>query len=142
MRGMRGYPRIGVNEDESMALTHTSGFGVSIMFCVVGVRPGSRATFVSAKVAKTTSAWPRPRWGTFIPDQIMLANNSLRSNRFARQSDLARDSAVSKAGILFSVVEGLEQARQDEECPIMGTGGRRRSSQLTVILSHRRKICV
>ncbi|MEO6202601.1 MAG: hypothetical protein ABIP82_05195 [Nitrospirales bacterium] len=32
---------------------HTRRLGVTVMFWIAGVRPGSRATFVSAKVAKT-----------------------------------------------------------------------------------------
>ena len=46
--------------------TSGSNSGVTVNFCVAGFRPGSRATFVSAKVAKTILAmlWPFgfPAW--------------------------------------------------------------------------------
>jgi len=74
------------------------------VFGDAGFRPGSRGPFVSAKGPKTISARARPRWGSFVPGQIKMANNSLRSNRFAREPYLARDSAAPKAGILYSVV--------------------------------------
>jgi len=69
-----------------------------------GFRPGSRGPFVSAKGPKTISVGSRSRWGSFVPGQMKMANNSLRSNRFAGEPDLARDSAAPKAGILSSVV--------------------------------------
>jgi hypothetical protein len=79
--GMRGHPRIasiynplalsgrgrGEGEDKSKSWCtigkpwkskdrHICRFGVHVGFCIAGVRPGGRATFVSAKVAKTRCA--------------------------------------------------------------------------------------
>ena len=82
--GMRGYPRIVENE--------------------AGFRPGSRGPFLSGKGPKTIFVRARPRRGSFVIGQIIVASNSLRSNRLARVPYLARDSAAPKAGILSSVV--------------------------------------
>ncbi len=57
---MRGYPRIVDQREEALTsiLRRTCRVGVIGIFCDAGFRPGSRATFVSAKVGKTIDAPP------------------------------------------------------------------------------------
>ena len=69
-----------------------------------GFGPAAEVLLFRQKDPKQFPPGRGPVGGTFVPGQIMVANNSLRSNRFARESYLARDSAAPKAGILSSDV--------------------------------------
>ncbi|MDT3778426.1 hypothetical protein PJI16_12730 [Nitrospira sp. MA-1] len=49
---------VGPREQPQSRLRHNCRVGIVVMFCDAGFRPGSRPTFVSAKVGKTSDAPP------------------------------------------------------------------------------------
>ena len=103
-------------------------FRVQGVFCDAGGRPGGRLTFVSAKVSKTMLAmlWPfgfpvrfadtgvaQTRCAQTMRAFFSVVGCTARphhkargdcSDRFASKSDLARDLAAPKAGILSKSV--------------------------------------